>query len=128
MRLLLDTNAIIWWDSKSSKLSKKAEDAIRDASNEIFISVVSAWEMQIKAQIGKLKQNKPWRDVIREQIQVNGFSLLRPELSHIEVLDSLPVHHKDPFDRLLIAQAIHENLTLVSNDPKFPAYPVTLLW
>ena len=128
MRLLLDTNAIIWWDSKSSKLSKKAEDAIRDASSEIFISVVSAWEMQIKAQIGKLKQNKPWRDVIREQIQVNGFSLLRPELSHIEVLDSLPFHHKDPFDRLLIAQAIHENLTLVSNDLKFQAYPVTLLW
>ena len=128
MRLLLDTNAIIWWDSKSSKLSKKAEDAIRDTSNEVFISVVNAWEMQIKAQIGKLKQNKPWRDVIREQIQVNGFPLLRPELSHIEVLDSLPFHHKDPFDRLLIAQAIYENLTLVSNDPKFPAYPVTLLW
>ena len=84
--------------------------------------------MQIKAQIGKLKQNKPWRDVIQEQIQVNGFPLLRPELSHIEVLDSLPFHHKDPFDRLLIAQAIHENLTLVSNDPKFPAYPVALLW
>ncbi len=84
--------------------------------------------MQIKAQIGKLKQNKSWQDVIRDQIQVNGFSLLRLELGHIEVLDSLPLHHRDPFDRLLIAQAIRENLTLVSNDPKFPTYPAALLW
>ncbi len=128
MRLLLDTNAIIWWDSKSSRLSKKAQAALQDTSNEIFISVVSAWEMQIKAQIGKLKQNKPWQDVIRDQIQVNGFPLLLPALSHIEVLDTLPFHHRDPFDRLLIAQAIYENLTLVTNDPKFPPYPVTLLW
>ena len=88
MRLLLDTNAIIWWDSKSSKLSKKAQAALRDTSNEVFISVVSALEMQIKAQIGKLKQHKPWQEIVREQIQVNGFPLLRPELSHIEVLDS----------------------------------------
>lgn len=70
--------------------------------------MASAWEMQIKAQIGKLKQHKPWQDIIREQIQVNGLALFRPELSHLEVLDSLPFHHKDPFDRLLIAQAIHQ--------------------
>jgi len=128
MRLLLDTNAIIWWDSKSSKLSTKAHAALRDTSNEVFISIASAWEMQIKAQIGKLTQHKRWQDVIREQLRVNGFQLLRPELRHVEVLDRLPFHHKDPFDRLLIAQAIDEGLTLVTSDAKFSAYPVSLLW
>ena len=128
MRLLLDTGVLIWWDSASSKLSQKAGSALRDASNDVFVSVVNAWEMQIKAQIGKLEQNKPWQDVLADQIQVNGFRLLRVELAHVAALDRLPLHHRDPFDRLLIAQAIHENLTLVSSDPKFSAYPVSLLW
>ncbi len=128
MRLLLDTHTLMWWAGKSKRLPTKVLDLLEDSTNEVFISVANAWEMQIKAQIGKLTLHKPWPEIVRDEMTTNGFQLLRVELPHIEVLDSLPFHHKDPFDRLLIAQAIHENLTLVSNDPKFPAYPVTLLW
>ena len=128
MRLLLDTQALMWWAGKSKRLSPKVRDLLEDSTNEVFISVANAWEMQIKAHIGKLTLHKPWPEIVRDQMITNGFQLLRVELSHIEVLDSLPFHHKDPFDRLLIAQAIYENLTLVSNDPKFSSYPVTLLW
>ena len=128
MRLLLDTHTLMWWAGKSKRLPTKVRDLLEDSTNEVFISVANAWEMQIKAQLGKLTLHKPWSEVVRDQMTTNGFRLLHAELPHIEVLDSLPFHHKDPFDRLLIAQAIHENLTLVSNDPKFPSYPVTLLW
>ncbi len=128
MRLLLDTHALLWWDGDARLLSETARSALRDSSNTIFMSVVNAWEMQIKAQIGKLTLFKPLPDIIHEQRTTNGFELLTIELPHILALDGLPLHHRDPFDRLLIAQARHENLTLVSRDPWFAAYPVKVLW
>lgn len=128
MRLLLDTHTLMWWDGRASLLSKKAREALTDNRNTVFLSVVNAWEMQIKVQSGKLTLHKTWQTIVREQIDTNNFQFLGVEFAHIEALDSLPFHHRDPFDRLLIAQAIHEGLTLVSNDSKFTAYPVPLLW
>ena len=92
------------------------------------MSVANAWEMQIKTQLGKLTLSKPWDDIIEAEQASNGFGFLVADRPHIRILDTLPFHHRDPFDRLLIAQAIYENLTLISNDLKFPSYPVTLLW
>lgn len=128
MRLLLDTHTLLWWDGTSSLLSDAARNALKDGSNTVFMSVVNAWEMQIKTQLRKLTLHKPLADIINEQRINNGFELLDVELSHVLALDSLPFHHKDPFDRLLIAQARHENLTLVSNDGRFSPYSVKLLW
>lgn len=127
-RLLLDTHTLMWWTGESKQLPAKMRSLIAERTSEVFISVVSAWDMQIKAQIGKLTMHKPWSEVVHSQIMTNGFRLLDVELSQIEVLDTIPFHHKDPFDRLLIAQAMHEGLTLISDDAKFSAYPVSLLW
>ena len=128
MRLLLDTKALIWWHDFPDKLPTTVRTALQDHTNEVYISVASAWEMQIKMQLGKLNLSKSWDEIIEVELTNNGFEFLKADRPHIRVLDSLPFHHKDPFDRLLIAQAIHENLTLISDDPKFPSYPVTLLW
>lgn|SRR5690606_38068333 len=128
MRLLLDTHTLLWWSGKSRLLSAKARDLLEDTTSEVFVSVANAWEMQIKAQVGKLTLHKPWSKIIRGQMETNGFRLLQVELPHIEVLDQLPFHHKDPFDRLLLAQALHEGMTLVSNDSKLAQYPVSLIW
>ena len=128
MRLLLDTHSLLWWDEDPDKLSDAARDALADANNTVFISVVNAWEIQIKVQLGKLGLTKPLPDIILAQRITNGFELLLVQLPHVYALDSLPFHHKDPFDRLLMAQARHENLILVSHDAQFAAYPVNVLW
>ena len=128
MRLLLDTHTLLWWDGQSTLLSDTAQTALKDKNNMVVMSVVNAWEMQIKAQLGKLTLHKPLADIIQGQRINNNFKLLEVGLSHVLALDHLPFHHKDPFDRLLIAQANHENLMLVSNDTRFSSYPVNLLW
>ena len=84
--------------------------------------------MQIKTQVGKLALSKPWYELIELEETTNGFVYLVPGRAHIHLLDQLPFHHKDPFDRLLIAQAIHDDLTLISNDRAFSSYPVEMLW
>ena len=128
MRVLLDTHTLIWWDSALDKLPVRVQRVLYDSDTTVYVNLASAWEMQIKAQLGKLQEAKPWLTILQDQINHNGFRLLHPELSHIQQLDHLPFHHKDPFDRLLIAQAIVEDLTLVSRDPKFTPYPAHLFW
>ena len=128
MKLLLDTHTFIWWDSDPSQLSTRVITAMQDPSNEIYLSVVSAWEMQIKIQLGKLSLTRPLEEIITGQQTVNGILILPVELEHVFVLDSLEFHHKDPFDRLLMSQSIVENATLLSKDKIFKRYPVDLLW
>lgn len=128
MRMLLDTHALLWWSARSSALSDAARQAISDPSNEVFLSVVSAWEIQIKAQLGKLHLQRPLGAIVAEQQAQNGFRLLPVELDHVNALDRLPLHHRDPFDRLLLAQALEGGLHLVSHDARFGAYPVPILW
>ena len=127
MKLLLDTHTFIWWDSDPARLSSVALAALRDPANRVWLSVVSVWEILIKAQLGKLSVRLPLPDIVAQQ-QANGLQVLPVTLPHSLALDGLPPIHKDPFDRLLIAQAVVEGAELVSADRVFSQYPVRLLW
>jgi len=128
MNLLLDTHTFIWWADEPEKLSADALQALEDENNHLLFSLVSVWEMQIKIQLGKMQLSLPLKDLIESQEQANELKVLPVTREHIFALDSLPFHHKDPFDRLLIAQGMVENAIIVSGDPKLSTYPVTLLW
>jgi PIN domain nuclease of toxin-antitoxin system len=128
MRLLLDTHTFIWWDSEPAKLSAQALALCQDQQNSLLLSVASVWEMQIKLQLGKLKLTLPLSEIIENQQQTNHLEILPVLLSHVLAVQHLPAHHKDPFDRLLIAQANVEDIIIVSNDPMFPKYTNKVLW
>jgi PIN domain nuclease of toxin-antitoxin system len=128
MKVLLDTHAFIWWDSDPAKPSPQARAACEDRTNVVLLSVASAWEMQIKLQLGKLDLRLPLAEVIASQQQTNDIQVLPVALGHVLALRDLPAHHKDPFDRLLIAQADVEEAVLISHDPVFAHYPVKVLW
>jgi PIN domain nuclease of toxin-antitoxin system len=128
MKLLLDTHSFLWWNLQPARLSAKALSAFHDPSNHLLLSVASVWEMQIKLQIGRLTLNMPLDQMIARQRRANGIRILPVTLPHVLALGNLPLHHKDPFDRLFIAQANAEGAFLVSHDPVFAQYPVQLLW
>ncbi len=128
MKLLLDTHTFIWWDSEPAKLSPQALTLCQERTNSLLLSVASAWEMQIKLQLGKLKLTLPLAEIIESQQQRNNIEILPVLLPHVLALQSLPAHHKDPFDRLLIAQANVEEAILVSSDPVFVQYVVKVVW
>jgi PIN domain nuclease of toxin-antitoxin system len=127
MRLLLDTQVFIWWDSVPEKLPPHLLEFCQDPVNILVLSVASVWEMQIKAQLGKLDLNTPLADIIASQQQTNQMEVLPVQLAHVLALQYLPPHHKDPFDRLIIAQANAENIAVMSVDTIFPLYLVTLI-
>lgn len=128
MKILLDSHTLIWFSQNSPKLSQKAINLLEDSRNQLFLSLVSIWEMQIKTQLGKLKLDVSLPEVIDDQIKLNNLRLLPLQLSNIWQLETLPHYQKDPFDRLLIAQAIRENLPILSVDDVFDRYPVQHLW
>src|SRR5438128_11497430 len=127
MKLLLDTHAFIWWDSDPVQLSAPALTALRDPANEVWLSVASVWEMVIKAQLGKLALRLPLAHIVSQQ-QANGLRILPVTLAHALGVEGLPAIHKDPFDRVLIAQANVEGAELVSADQVVRQYPVRVLW
>ena len=127
MRILLDTHILLWWDSDPGRLTPTASALCHDPANTLVVSHVSAWEIQIKRQLGKLDVRLPLADLLDEQREANGIELLPIRLPHILALNDLPPHHKDPFDRLLIAQANVEGLALLSADRTFDQYQVKLL-
>lgn len=127
MRLLLDTHAFIWWDSDPAQLSAVALAALRDPVNTVWLSVVSVWEIIIKARLGKLSLRLPLPLIVAQQ-QANGLQVLPVALPHALAVEGLPPFHKDPFDRMLVAQAIVEGAELVSADHVFLQYPARLLW
>lgn len=127
MRLLLDTHVFIWWADDPEKLSPAALAALEDEGNELALSVASVWEMQLKIQLGKLKLSLPLKELVKNQQDTNNLTVSPVALPHVLALDALPFHHKDPFDRLLIAQSIEEDLTLVTADSQFSAYSIKLL-
>mgnify|MGYP000541817322 CR=1 FL=1 len=128
MNLLLDTHVFIWLSLAPEQLSEPVTDLLMDEKNLWFLSLASVWEMQIKRQLGKLSLNLPLPELIASQQQTNGLQLLPIELNHIFTLENLPQFHRDPFDRLLIAQAITEQIPLLSIDTVFDHYPVQRLW
>ncbi len=127
MNLLLDTHTFSWWDSDPGRLSAPALAALRDSANTVWLSVVSVWEIVIKAQLGKLTLRLPLPDIVARQ-QANGLQILPVGLAHTLTVEKLPPVYKDPFDRLLAAQAIVESAELVSAEPVFTHYPIRLLW
>ncbi len=127
MNLLFDTHNFIWWNGDIGRLSLSARALCEDPANTLFLSRVSIWEMQIKFQIGKLTFNQPLPEIIRAQQENNGLKILGIETEHIYALQSLPLHHRDPFDRLLIAQSNFERMPLLSVDGAFRDYEVELL-
>ena len=127
VRLLLDTNTLFWWFSGSDVLSQNARRAIASARSEVVVSVVSAWEIAIKTKSGKLDAQILVSD-FGGFLDRAAFSVLKISLDHVIRAGSLTEHHKDPFDRLLVAQAQTESLTLVSNDKIFDQYGVRRVW
>jgi|SRR5208283_5427147 len=128
MRLLLDTHTFIWWDSDPLRLTPQALEICQNPGNLLLLSVASVWEIQIKLQLGKLKLVLPLPELIIAQQRINKIEILPIKLEHALALDKLPARHKDPFDRLLISQALVEEAALVSKDPIFSEYPVTVVW
>ena len=109
------------------KISPAALSALEDEANELLLSVASVWEMQIKIQLGKLKLSLPLKELVKNQQEINDLTVSPVALTHVLALDALPFNHKDPFDRLLIAQSIAEGLTIVTADSQFSTYSVKLL-
>lgn len=128
MNLLLDSHSFVWWRDKPRKLSRTAFAAISNPNNNMFLSVVTVWELQIKIPLNKFTIKGKLENAVQDEQQKNGFLILPVQLVHALHLENLPPHHKDPFDRLLISQAIVENMTLVSADADFAKYQVSLLW
>ena len=128
MRLMLDTHSFIWFFAGDAKLSNTVRDLIEDESNEKLLSTASVWEMAIKQSRGKLTLNLALKDYIEQKLVFNDFKLLAIDLEHLNVITTLPFHHNDPFDRLIIAQAMVEQIPVLSRDAVFDAYPINRIW
>jgi len=128
MKLLLDTHAFLWFIMGSSNLSGNARTLIEDPANERLLSVASLWEVAIKVSLGKLTLSAPFEHLIPAQLTLNGIELLNTKVDHLSRLTSLPFHHRDPFDRLIAAQALVENIRVVGVDAALDTYGVTRHW
>jgi PIN domain nuclease of toxin-antitoxin system len=128
MKLLLDTHTFLWFVTDSDILSEKAKDVIEDAESEVYLSIASLWEMAIKASLGKLSLKQPFEKFLEDQLSQNQLTILNISPAHAALVASLPFHHRDPFDRMLIAQAISLKIPLVSRDEAFDAYSIVRFW
>ena len=128
MKALLDTHAFLWYVLDDPALSAPARSAIDEPSAAVFISPASFWEVAIKISIGKYALTVPYEIFWQRSIEGNGFAILPIEVRHAAALTTLPFHHKDPFDRLLAAQAMVEDIPLISNDAALDAYPIRRIW
>ena len=128
MKLLLDTHAFIWLNDNPLQLSEKIIAMCYSGEHKFSLSIASAWEMQIKSQLGKLDLSMPVGELIETNINENNIYLLPITLSDIEQLEKLPLHHKDPFDRIIIAQAMLGDFTIVSIDSAFANYNIPVIW
>ena len=128
MRLLLDTHAWLWWNEDAGELSRPARRAMANPANGCWLSMASAWEMAIKIANGKLALEGDLEHFLPAQMAENGFAFLQIDVRHVARTVKLPLHHRDPFDRLIIAQALVEGLTVVSADSVFSKYGVRRIW
>lgn len=128
MKLLLDSHAVIWWVDQHGLLSPTAHDAISDPGNELFVSAATIWEIGIKVGIGKLKFSLPYRNWMNQAIAELRATTLPISVEYADTQSNLPKHHGDPFDRLLISQALADQISIVSSDIHFDSYGVTRIW
>ena len=124
MKFLLDTHALLWWLADDSQLGRQARELVEDPGNDVLVSMVSLWEIAVKTRIGKLQADIK---EITDAVQQEGFTLLDIGVTHLLTLAGLPMHHRDPFDHLLIAQAITEDATFISEDRNTARYPVRMV-
>jgi PIN domain nuclease of toxin-antitoxin system len=128
MKVLIDTHVFIWWTNEPARLSPSVYTLLTDPTTEPMLSMVSIWEMQIKISLGKLALKSPLPELVEDEIERNKFQLMSIELPHIYAVGSLPLYHRDPFDRLLIAQASVEKLSILSIDEVFDDYGIDRRW
>ena len=128
MKILIDTHTFLWFVNNDPKLSLTAMQTISQPNNIIYLSVASAWELAIKTSIGKLNLAQPFTLFLPQQLRANTIRLLPIRIGHLQIVATLPLHHKDPFDRLLIAQSLAESIPIVSADAIFDAYGVLRIW
>jgi PIN domain nuclease of toxin-antitoxin system len=127
VRLLIDTHILLWTANADARLEQTAIDLIENPETELLLSMASVWEMAIKINLGKLQLGKPLKDFMEETTRLYNVELLPIQLEHLIPIESLPQYHRDPFDRLLIAQAMVENIPILSQDTAFHQYPIQLL-
>jgi PIN domain nuclease of toxin-antitoxin system len=128
VNLLLDTHAFLWFLNNDKLLSGTARQLIEDAANHKLVSIATCWEIAIKVSVGKLSLGEPATTFLPRELATNHFDLLAIELRHATFVESLPMHHRDPFDRLLIAQSLVEAIPIVSGDSILDSYGVRRLW
>ncbi|MEW6158515.1 MAG: type II toxin-antitoxin system VapC family toxin [Verrucomicrobiota bacterium] len=128
MKILADTHTFLWFVTDASQLSAKAKTLLEAPDTERFFSLASVWEIAIKTSLGKLTLRKPLEEFLPEQLAANRFNMLNISAEHALRVAQLPFHHRDPFDRMLVAQSLAENLPLVSSDNALDAYGIKRLW
>ena len=128
MRVLLDTHAFLWWTTDDDRLSTLAREATGAKENQVFVSAASGWEIITKSRIGRLTLPQPVDGFIAQHLEENAFQPLSITMRHAFELEALPGLHRDPFDRMLIAQSIAEEMPLVTGDQAIRAYPVSTIW
>ncbi len=128
MKVLLDTHAFLWSITGDDRLSETAEKTFLNPDNNLFFSAASFWEICIKLSLGKLSLKRGWFETIQEEMKINAIQWLPVEMHHCLELTKLPFHHRDPFDRMLVAQAMVEDLRLLSCDPHLSAYEIERIW
>jgi len=128
MKVLLDTHAFLWSITGDDRLSKTAEKTFLNPDNNLYFSAASFWEICIKLSLGKLSLKRGWFKTIQEEMRINAVQWLPVEMQHCVELTNLPFHHRDPFDRMLIAQAMVEDLQLLSRDGRLSAYQIKRIW
>ena len=128
MKYLLDTHSFLWIITDDSKLSKKAQDIYLDSENDIFLSMASIWELAIKSSQGKISLDKPLEEFVSEHVLGNNIEILEIKLPHVLRIEQLPFHHRDPFARLIISQAIEDSLPILGGDKAFDLYKIKRIW
>ena len=128
MTILLDTHTLIWFFAGDSKLSTNARILIEGEDNHKLVSIASIWEIAIKESKGLLNLSTPFEDYIRQKLSLEDFNLLNINLEHLNAIATMPFHHKDPFDRLLIAQSMVEEIPILSKNSAFDAYSINRIW
>jgi PIN domain nuclease of toxin-antitoxin system len=127
-RLLLDTHAFIWLATGDIRVRERTRDVVKDVRTELHLSVASVWELAIKSSLGKVKLEVPLAALVDSQVVALRVNLLDVQRAHALLVEELPYHHRDPFDRMLVAQAIHEGLAILSGDDAFDDYPARRVW
>jgi PIN domain nuclease of toxin-antitoxin system len=128
MNYLLDTHAFLWFINNDASLSSTAKALIEDVENTIYLSVASVWEMAIKVSLDKLEMPSPFTDFVDQQLRENTIALLDIKTAHTGIVATLPFHHRDPFDRLIIAQSTSEDFPIIGNDAIFSDYGIKRYW